>query len=169
MKYLITIALILLTCSLAAFDELSLEHFSGKTAFVNDFPFLETASGAQYRLLLAPQNLLDSLGIAFEEDADLEVSGWLKGTLLLVKELKIADRTFSLRDATQKDLYTHQSDRTVDPDTCISCWLCIRQCPVEAISRKNGKARVDPALCIDCGICSEGHARFKGCPVNAIE
>jgi ferredoxin len=169
MRYLVTLILILLTLNLAAFDDVELAHYTGNAVFQKGYPYLEDAAGDQYRLLLAPQSLLDSLGIALEADAAIEVSGWLKGSLLLTKELTLNGSTYLLRDDPQKDLYTHHSDRTVDRDACISCWLCIRQCPVDAISRKNGKAYIDPDLCIDCGICSDGHARFKGCPVDAIE
>jgi len=57
----------------------------------------------------------------------------------------------------------------VDSDSCISCGLCLRACPVEAISYKDGKAFIDQDKCIDCGICTGADEEyFAGCPVDAI-
>ncbi len=41
----------------------------------------------------------------------------------------------------------------VDRDKCISCGLCIKWCPTEAISMVDGKAHIDPAKCIGCAEC----------------
>ncbi len=51
----------------------------------------------------------------------------------------------------------------VDPDTCIGCTRCARNCPVNAISGQAKAAHViDPETCIRCGICAQV------CPVKAI-
>ncbi len=51
----------------------------------------------------------------------------------------------------------------VDPDGCISCQICVLECPVAAISMdEDDKAVIDPALCISCGICA------TACPVQTI-
>ncbi|MFH1715113.1 MAG: 4Fe-4S binding protein [Elusimicrobiota bacterium] len=47
-------------------------------------------------------------------------------------------------------------------DTCINCGVCEPECPVEAISEKDGKRIIDPEKCTDCGIC------VSSCPVDAI-
>mgnify|MGYP001060770094 CR=1 FL=1 len=51
----------------------------------------------------------------------------------------------------------------VDPETCIGCTRCARNCPVDAISGTPREAHIiDPEICIRCGICEQV------CPVNAI-
>lgn len=51
----------------------------------------------------------------------------------------------------------------VQTDVCIGCQICIPECPVDAITLKNGKAFIDSEKCINCGICAQK------CPVKAIE
>lgn len=168
MRYLMLIFLLVASSALLAFEDIESASYKGTAAFQQSYPFLELEDGEQYRLLLMPQSLLDSLGIKILPGAALEVQGWLKGKQLLVRSIKTEGHSFGLRDPSQKDLYPHHTDRMVDPEACISCWLCIRNCPVKAISRQAGKATIDPELCIECGICSDGNGRFKGCPVDAI-
>jgi len=62
-----------------------------------------------------------------------------------------------------KDYYT------VDSSKCIGCQLCVKVCPVNAISMKDGKAVIDIDKCINCGICEKGNGKnYRGCPVSAI-
>lgn len=43
---------------------------------------------------------------------------------------------------------------TVDPDKCVGCLLCLKNCPVGAISGERKKVHViDQELCIKCGVC----------------
>ncbi|MBN2390583.1 MAG: 4Fe-4S binding protein [Anaerolineae bacterium] len=52
----------------------------------------------------------------------------------------------------------------VDPDLCIGCKRCARNCPVSAISGKpKEKHVIDPDICVRCGICKQV------CPVSAID
>ena len=50
----------------------------------------------------------------------------------------------------------------IDKDKCIGCGICIRQCPVNAISMKEGKAEIDMDKCIKCGKCHDV------CPQEAV-
>jgi NADH:ubiquinone oxidoreductase subunit F (NADH-binding) len=51
----------------------------------------------------------------------------------------------------------------VDPETCIGCTRCARNCPVDAIDGEPREIHeIDPEICIRCGICAQV------CPVNAI-
>ncbi len=50
----------------------------------------------------------------------------------------------------------------VDPNKCIGCTLCLRECAVGAITMAHGKAIIDPEKCIECGKC------IDKCPVSAI-
>ncbi|HAP42781.1 MAG: ferredoxin [Spirochaetes bacterium GWD1_61_31] len=47
-------------------------------------------------------------------------------------------------------------------DACVNCGACDSECPVQAISEKNGARYIDPAICTDCGSCA------GVCPVEAI-
>lgn len=52
-------------------------------------------------------------------------------------------------------------------DDCISCGMCLEECPLEAIQLKStsgyAKAFIDKRVCVNCGTCLEA-----GCPGNAI-
>jgi len=50
----------------------------------------------------------------------------------------------------------------VDKNKCNGCGICARECPVGAISIKEGKAEIDMEKCIRCGKCHEV------CPQDAV-
>jgi len=47
-------------------------------------------------------------------------------------------------------------------DTCVNCGSCVGDCPVEAISEKDGHYVIDPDKCTDCGAC------VATCPTESI-
>ena len=52
----------------------------------------------------------------------------------------------------------------IDPDKCIGCTKCARNCPASAITGKvKSPHEIDTAKCIKCGTC------LSNCPVKAIE
>jgi len=51
----------------------------------------------------------------------------------------------------------------VDEKMCVGCGICVEECPVGAISMKNGKAIIDMEKCIRCKKCHEV------CPQKAIK
>jgi heterodisulfide reductase subunit A-like polyferredoxin len=50
----------------------------------------------------------------------------------------------------------------VDEGKCTACETCVDECPAQAISMNNEKAKVDKELCVDCGSCVDV------CPSEAI-
>lgn len=52
----------------------------------------------------------------------------------------------------------------VNPDICIQCGLCVRECPRSAITKQQGDfPLINPDICIGCGACQ------AVCPVSAIK
>ncbi|WP_461207041.1 DUF362 domain-containing protein [Clostridium sp. DL1XJH146] len=48
-------------------------------------------------------------------------------------------------------------------DSCVSCGVCVSECPVDAISEGDGIYVIDADNCINCGNCA------NVCPVGAPE
>lgn len=48
-------------------------------------------------------------------------------------------------------------------DDCLGCGACVEECPVNAISEKDGKYVINADECVDCGACA------GNCPVGAPE
>lgn len=51
----------------------------------------------------------------------------------------------------------------INPDLCIGCGACVKDCVGEHLYMSGGKARVKDGGCIKCGHC------FAVCPKNAVE
>lgn len=53
-------------------------------------------------------------------------------------------------------------------EDCIACEICELECPVNAISKKNGIYVIDPHLCQECkGYYKNPHC-MELCPVDAF-
>ena len=50
----------------------------------------------------------------------------------------------------------------IEKSDCVNCGACEPECPVEAISEKDGARIIDPDLCTDCGACVDA------CPADCI-
>ena len=50
----------------------------------------------------------------------------------------------------------------VNSEKCVKCRLCVKNCPMRAMSLKNGSIKNDVSLCIKCGVCQHN------CPIKAI-
>lgn len=51
----------------------------------------------------------------------------------------------------------------IDPEKCKGCLICVKNCPVQAISGEKGSApTIDQTLCVKCGTCLES------CPFGVI-
>ena len=51
----------------------------------------------------------------------------------------------------------------ISADECLGCGAFAEQCPVGAISEKDGKYVIDADACADCGACA------STCPAEAIK
>lgn len=47
-------------------------------------------------------------------------------------------------------------------ETCISCGICIKRCPMDALSLNTGEITLDKDRCIGCGLC------VTKCPTNSL-
>ena len=55
------------------------------------------------------------------------------------------------------------SSYQIDQAVCVGCGMCVKVCPVDAISGKPKESYdIDAELCISCGACADK------CPVDAI-
>jgi len=83
-----------------------------------------------------------------------------------IYEVEYIDSTSRIKEdiapEVKDSITVEQASYVVDAESCIGCKICVRKCPVGAISMKNSKAVIDTEKCINCGIC------VNACPVKAI-
>jgi Na+-translocating ferredoxin:NAD+ oxidoreductase RNF subunit RnfB len=78
----------------------------------------------------------------------------------LIKILPISKKVHIL--CSSHDKGQEAKKRCGNNTACISCTLCVKQCPVMAISMQDDLAVIDYDKCIVCGLCA------KVCPTKAI-
>ena len=152
--------------------EAEVRAYRGHYLVENGIPYV-LEEGIKHRLLLAPKEALDSLGISLVEGDSLYVEGApLKQGVLVTRLAPDVENglDWSLRDYDLiYNYYDEVTTTKVNPNRCIGCKLCVPNCPVNAITMEKGKAVIDTVRCVECGICVDGSGRWKGCPVGAID
>jgi ferredoxin len=53
----------------------------------------------------------------------------------------------------------------INKDKCVGCGICVKYCPVKAISIADKKASIDLDICVECGSCK----RIECCEFDAIQ
>ena len=116
-------------------------------------------------------NKLGPLGSGAEKDVN-ELKTKLEQVRKLIPYIKIVKRKkLESRLENEKDydgffttdeidkLFSEVISYCIDPHKCQACMICLRKCPVEAISGgKNQIHIIDQEKCIKCGTC------FEACP-----
>ena len=165
----VILGILVLFTSLAAVEEtvIEIKEYEGSLMQISGIWFLNTGT-RMFGLELG--NLASAEGVALELAAGdtIKVKGNMQDAVLQVIELIKSDITYlpALEDEEQSSTSGYQ----VNASRCISCRLCVKSCPVGAISTQKGKAVINVNKCIQCGICANGNGQgWKGCPVGAIE
>jgi len=161
------LAVIILISSLYA-EEAVIEvlEYEGSLMQISGIWFLNSGTG-MFGLELG--TLASAEGVALELAAGdtIKVKGNMQDAVLQVTELTKADITYL--PAIEEEKQSATSGYQVNASKCIGCRLCVKSCPVGAISMQKGKAVIDVNKCIQCGICANGNGQdWKGCPVGAI-
>ncbi len=126
-----------------------------------------------YSLYAIPGTFPEDDEFPFEQQEVYIIEGFRTARGFIVYEIAFAEREDSFRDEENRPLMVSVLpgvSYSVDRRLCISCRLCIPNCPVGAISMSRGVAVIDQDICISCGICKDGDAKdFAGCPVDAVK
>lgn len=51
----------------------------------------------------------------------------------------------------------------IDHQECSQCEICIDKCPIDAITKENGRIKINKDVCLGCGVC------VRSCPNQTIE
>ena len=154
--------------------KVELQEFSGTLKFIGGNWFLNTGEDF-LQLDIAPAEYFTENQLVLKKKLPIVVKGLLgDDDVILVYECTIGESTLVMRDDDGKPLWevatAEKNYYVVESSKCIGCRLCVKNCPVGAISMQNGVAVIDADKCINCGICEKGDGKlFKGCPVSAIK
>ena len=121
----------------------------------SEIPYLEAA---KYRGLLAKEQESEILEMAAPFRLhDFKRSGATSSWFIRTPEDK------GLRKLEKQAMYLIFRSRPMADKSCIGCRHCEKSCPAEAITIRNGRARIDRRRCIRCFCCQEF------CPTGAMK
>ncbi len=109
--------------------------------------------------------------LKWENGTEIELVGLTHKGKVLVTNIFTETDTIHIRDARgiKHTKETLAGQWKVIPKKCISCGLCVKLCPVDAVKMVKGKAVIDQSKCINCGNCAHGGIKGRGCPTSAIK
>ncbi|MCF7918972.1 MAG: 4Fe-4S binding protein [Candidatus Cloacimonetes bacterium] len=142
--------------------------YEGKLMKVSKIWFIQTAA-AMFGLDVTAlsQTYGDSLVLANGDQ--VKITGDMIEDVINVTTLQLGEKLYTAKIEESPAATTEIKSYQVNPKRCISCNLCVSNCPTGAISMVNGKAVIDVSKCIQCGICKNGNGQnWKGCPTGAI-
>ena len=127
--------------------------FNGSAESLSKHKIAKKISKAEAMKIL---NQCRELGLVQIGDNVQEGVNWICNCCGCCCEALIAYRKLGDRNRIQSNFLAQ-----INQEQCISCEICVKRCPVEAI-KKDGKILINKDKCIGCGVCS----RF--CPKDCI-
>lgn len=126
-----------------------------------------------FQLELAPESFLNEQNIQLKNKKKIKLTGTMENEVVTVFTVLTDEFQIVLRDEYGMVKWNESIDKIyykVNKKKCISCRLCVKYCPFDAIEMVNGIAVIDVDKCTACGICVVGNNKnFKGCPTSAIK
>lgn len=164
---MIVLAVIILISALYAEDTaVEILEYKGTLMQISGIWFLNAGTG-MFGLEMGTLANGEGVAPALAAGDTIKVKGIMQDAVLQVAELTKSEIIFL--PVLQEEIKAATSGHKVNPSKCIGCQLCVKTCPVGAISMQKGKAVIDVNKCIQCGICINGNGQgWKGCPVGAI-
>lgn len=172
----LTVTLIIFTVIFSAFlfaEKNGYESLTGKMMIFAEGIYLFHTETDTLKLYVVAPGLMEESDFPLVDEEQYIIKGFSISGGFLVYGLATADGQQYYDNNGKKLLMVSGSPELsyrVDPRRCISCRLCIPNCPVGAIRMVRGSAVIDQEKCISCGICRDGNVRtYRGCPVEAIQ